>query len=275
MTPVLEFDSIHFTYPGQAQPALRGASLRVPRGVRACVVGHNGSGKSTLFLHANGILRPQRGVVRYAGQSVVYDKKGLRQLRQGVGIVFQNPDDQLFSANVAQDISFGPLNLGLNETEARRRVELAAEMAEVTALLDRPTYALSGGEKARVALAGVIAIDPEVLLVDELTASLDPRMRRQVFAVFHRLVERGKTVLLATHDTAVARYWPDLLVVMDAGRVLAAGEPGTVLADGRVREILVEEPWLEAQPVPVAGQPEDRPNGEALGEAAALLDEQR
>jgi cobalt/nickel transport system ATP-binding protein len=194
-------------------------------------LGCNGSGKSTLFLHCNGILRPRSGVVRFKGEVIHYDRRSLINLRQHVGIVFQNADDQLFSASVAQDISFGPLNLGLTEREARDRVQMAAELCDITDLLDRPTHALSGGQKTRVALAGVLAMDPDVLLADETTASLDPWMRRQVFQVLERLRARGKTIVLATHHIAVARRWADLVAVMDQGQVIALDEPQRIFAD--------------------------------------------
>ncbi|MFH1485911.1 MAG: ABC transporter ATP-binding protein, partial [Chloroflexota bacterium] len=138
MKSILELDNIHYWYPGQETPALKAATLSVPSGCRMAVLGRNGSGKSTLLLHCNGILKPREGTVRLAGRPVAYDRSSLRELRRQVGMVFQNPDDQLFSASVAQDISFGPLNLGLGEQEARHRVQVAAEMCEIADLLDRP-----------------------------------------------------------------------------------------------------------------------------------------
>jgi cobalt/nickel transport system ATP-binding protein len=228
---ILELDSVVYTYPGRAELALDTASVRLPAGRKIAFLGRNGSGKSTLFLHCNGILRPRSGSVRFMGETVNYDRRSLKNLRQRVGIVFQNADDQLFSASVAQDISFGPLNLGLTESEARQRVGEAAELCDVTDLLDRPTHALSGGQKTRVALAGVLAMDPNVLLADEMTANLDPWMRRKVFEVFEQLIARGKTIVLATHHIEVARRWADLVAVMDKGRVIAFGEPDQVFAD--------------------------------------------
>jgi cobalt/nickel transport system ATP-binding protein len=228
---LLHLHNLHYCYPGQSKPALQGATLSLPAGVKVALVGRNGSGKSTLLLHCNGILQPERGAVSLEGRPVRYDRASLRELRRRVGVVFQNPDDQLFSANVAQDISFGPLNLGLSETETQARVTAAAELCNLTDLLNRPTHALSGGEKARVALAGVLAMEPALLVADEVTASLDPWMRRQVFDIFKRLVAQGKTVLLATHDLELARRWADLVVVMVAGRVVAAAPPTQVFAD--------------------------------------------
>jgi cobalt/nickel transport system ATP-binding protein len=210
------------------------------------LLGRNGAGKSTLLLHANGILRPSAGAVLVAGAPLDYSRRGLLAARRQVGLVFQSPDDQLFSASVAQDISFGPLNLGLSVAEARRCVAEAAARCEIAVLLDRPTHALSGGQKARVALAGVLAMEPRVILADEATPGLDPWMRRQVFAIFNRLVAQGTTVLLATHELAVARHWADLVAVMDAGRVVAAAPPAQVFADPALRELLgPASPWDE------------------------------
>jgi cobalt/nickel transport system ATP-binding protein len=238
MTPILEVEGLCYRYPGQAATALLGASMSLPPGQKVAVVGRNGSGKSTLFLHCNGILRPASGVVRFDGRPIAYDRKSLLDLRRRVGIVFQDPEDQLFSASVAQDISFGPLNLGLDTAEVARRVRAAAEMCEMLDLLDRPTHAMSGGQKTRAALAGVLAMDPEVILVDEVTGSLDPWMRRQILGIFEKLVASGKTVVMATHDVNIARRWADVIVVMDAGKVLATDTPETVFADRSLVELI-------------------------------------
>ena len=244
MNPILELDNVVYRYPGQPAPALRGASLSVPAGSKVAIVGRNGSGKSTLFLHCNGVLRPDSGTVLVAGRPVTYDRQSLLELRRRVGIVFQDPEDQLFSASVAQDISFGPLNLGLHEEEIRRRVRVAAEMCEITELLDRPTHAMSGGQKTRAALAGVLAMDPEVLLVDEITGSVDPWMRRQILAIFDRLVSGGTTVIMATHDMRIARGWADLVAVMDSGRVLATDNSEAVFGNRELVELITpEDEW--------------------------------
>jgi cobalt/nickel transport system ATP-binding protein len=179
------------------------------------------------------------------GQPVTYDHRSLSELRRRVGIVFQNADDQLFSASVAQDISFGPLNLGLSTAEARERVRMAAALCDIMDLLDRPTHALSGGQKTRVALAGVLAMDPDVLLADETTASLDPWARRKVFEVLQRLTAQGKTIVLATHHVEVARRWADLVAVMDRGKVIAFDEPGRIFADRTLMDRTgLDQEWI-------------------------------
>ncbi len=245
MKPILELDNLHYTYPGQDTPALRGASLAVPSRCKMAMVGRNGCGKSTLFLHCNGILKPSAGTVRFAGRELSYDRRSLLELRRRVGIVFQNAEDQLFSASVSQDISFGPLNLGLSEPEARSRVQAAAATCEIVHLLERPVHALSAGQKTRVALAGVLAMDPEVLVVDEVLGNLDSWIRSQILVVLQRLVDRGKTVLMSTHDLAVAFNWADVVVVMDDGRVVAADSPERVLSDPDVINLVCPpEPWM-------------------------------
>lgn len=244
---VLELHDVHYRYPGHTRAALRGVTWELPAGARVALIGRNGSGKSTLLLHCNGTLRPDQGEVRLADphcatqwgkcRAVSYDRRGLIDLRRHIGLVFQNPDDQLFSASVAQDISFGPLNLGLSEAEARARVAEAAALCEVEHLLQRPTHALSGGEKTRVALAGVLAMDPAVLIADEVLASLDPWIQRQMFDIFERLVHAGKTVVLATHDLPTALKWADVLAVMHAGQIVASDAPERVCADRAVLQL--------------------------------------
>lgn len=238
------FDNLHYRYPGATTDSLKGVSLDFPDGQRIALLGRNGSGKSTLMLHGNGILRPKQGAVRLNGEAVDYSRASLKLLRRHVGIVFQNADDQLFSASVAQDISFGPLNLGLDESEVRDRVKMAAELCEITALLERPTHALSGGEKTRVALAGILAMDPNVILADEVTSNLDPWMRRQVLCIFQRLAKRGKTIVLATHDLELAQRWADRFIVMDAGSIIADGTQD-VLTNSVVRTCLALDNQME------------------------------
>jgi len=244
MKSILRFEDVSYRYPGHQRLALNGFSLEVPVGEQIAVIGRNGSGKSTFFLHCNGLLRPHAGVVYYDGMPVGYGRDALQLLRQHVGICFQNPDDQLFSASVAQDISFGPLNLNLGEETVKQRVQSSAEFCEISDLLDRPTHALSGGEKARVALAGVLAMEPEVLIVDELMANLDPWVRVHIFDIFRRLHDEGKTILLATHDMAVVERWATFVVVMEQGRVLFAGPAVELFAsDALLVETGLAEIW--------------------------------
>lgn len=238
MENVLEFNQLYYRFPGADKPALNGATLTLTRGKKIVLVGRNGSGKSTLLLHANGILKPESGEVRVLGRPLQYSRKGLVSARQQVGLIFQNPDDQLFSASVEQDISFGAVNLGLTDEEVRDRVASVAAMCEITDLLDRPTHALSGGQKMRVAIAGVLTMNPQVILADEVTAGLDPWMRIHVLESFDRLVKQGVVVLFATHDLNIARFWADEVAVMENGQVTTVGLPTQVFDNPMWREVL-------------------------------------
>ncbi|MGQ9874136.1 MAG: energy-coupling factor ABC transporter ATP-binding protein [Chloroflexus sp.] len=244
MTAALTFVTVSYRFTGHPIPALHRVSLSIEPGQRIALLGRNGAGKSTLLLLAAGILRPHEGQIRLGDTPISYSRSGLRHLRHHVGLVMQSPDEQLFSASVWQDISFGPLNLGLSPAEARCAVHEAAALCEVSDLLDRPTHALSGGQKARVALAGVLAMRPQYLLVDEATSGLDRWARQQIVQVFDRLAAQGKTVVLATHDLALARRWADLVIVLDAGSVAAVGTPARVFADETLRRLIAPpEDW--------------------------------
>ena len=225
----IEFIDIHYGYPGQRMMALNGLSVGFKSGERVALIGRNGGGKSTLMLMANGILKPQQGEVRFNGHAVHYNRRSLSDLRRNVGIVFQNPEEQLFSASVLQDISLGPLNLGLTDDEARVRVMEVAEICELTPLLDRPTHALSGGEKARTALAGILAMEPLFLFADELTNTLDPWMRNQILKILTNLADQGRAVVLATHDWHLARSWSQRVIWLDKGRVYKEGATADIL----------------------------------------------
>lgn len=243
-TPLFAFDNVTYRYSGTEHLALNALTLDLPAHSRIALLGHNGSGKSTLFLHCNGILQPQSGTIYFDGQPLSYRRRDLMRLRQRVGVVFQQADDQLFSANVRQDISFGPLNLGLSFDTSHQRINEVALQCRLSSLLDRPTHALSGGEKARVALAGVLAMHPDVLLVDEPTASLDPPARQQVFAIFNALAAQGKTIILATHELEIAQYWADYVVILQSGVAFAAGSSKEIFANKQLlAQAGLDKPW--------------------------------
>jgi cobalt/nickel transport system ATP-binding protein len=209
---------------------LDGASLTVPAGRRLAVLGANGSGKTTLLRCLSGALAPSSGAVTVDGVAVEYSRRGLRRHRQEVQLVLQDPDDQLFSASVAQDVSFGPLNLGLDESAVRARVAEALHLLAVDSLADRPTHQLSYGERKRVAIAGAVAMRPCVLLLDEPTAGLDPSAVAETLAALARLQEHDSTVVMSTHDVDLALRWADeIAVVVD--RAVVQGRPEDVLAD--------------------------------------------
>ena len=218
---LLELDHVVFRYP-DGGVGLAGCSLAIGRGSRNALIGANGSGKTTLFQHCNGLLRPQSGVVRYAGVALDYSRGGLRELRSRVGLVFQNPDHQLFSASVAEDVSFGPLNLGLTQDVVRRRVDDALAAVGMAGHADKAVHNLSFGQKKRVCIAGVLAMEPELLILDEPMAGLDQRMRGELLAVLDGLHDRGITLLLATHDVDFAYRWAQRIHLIDDGACTAS-----------------------------------------------------
>lgn len=227
---IIEAENVTFSYP-DGTVALRNLSLALPAGRRTAILGANGCGKSTLFLQLCGILRPTSGVVRLAGAPIRYDSAGLNELRRRVGLVFQDPDSQLFASSVRQDISFGPLNLGWSEETVRQKVAQAVRDAQIEELAERPTHLLSHGQKKRVAIAGILAMEPDVIVADEPTAGLDPEMTARLMALLNRLHEQGRTVVISTHDVEMALAWADHVIVLRRGELLAEGRPQDVFRD--------------------------------------------
>ena len=227
----------------RGRPVLDGASLTVPAGRRLAVLGANGSGKTTLLRCLSGALKPTAGAVSVDGAQLEYSRRGLRAHRQEVQLVLQDPDDQLFSASVAQDVSFGPLNLGLAEDEVRARVAEALQLLAVDALADRPTHQLSYGERKRVAIAGAVAMRPCVLLLDEPTAGLDPSAVAEALAALRRLQEADSTVVMSTHDVDLALRWADEVAVV-ADRRVVQGPPEELLGDDELlARARLDRPW--------------------------------
>ena len=239
---IIETENLCYTYEGNDRRALDGVSVKIRRGRKVAFMGGNGSGKSTLFLCLNGILRPESGRVIIDGIPVKYNRKGLLDVRKKVGIVFQEPDNQLFSASVYQEISFGILNLGADEETARREVERVMEEVGITAFSDRPAHALSGGQKKQVAIADILVMHPEVMILDEPAAALDPKHTRIVEAIIDRLTDKGITVLMATHDMDYAFAWADEIILMKDGQVIKEGSPGEVCGDREALERTNLEP---------------------------------
>jgi cobalt/nickel transport system ATP-binding protein len=226
------------------RPVLDGADLAVPAGRRLAVLGANGSGKTTLLRCLSGGLRPLAGAVTVDGVPLEHSRRGLRAHRQEVQLVLQDPDDQLFSASVAQDVSFGPLNLGLPEDAVRARVAEALDLLAVGHLAGRPTHQLSFGERKRVAIAGAVAMRPCVLLLDEPTAGLDPSAVAETLAALARLQEHDSTVVMSTHDVDLALRWADeVAVVVD--RTVVQGPPEDLLGDDVLLDrARLERPWV-------------------------------
>lgn len=230
MSVILETKHLTYGYD-EEQLAIQDLSMQIEAGKTSAVLGANGAGKSTLFLHLNGILKPDHGEVLFHEKPISYGKKGLRELRSKVGIVFQNPDDQLFSASVYQDISFGAVNMGLPKEEVHRRVEQIMEQIGITDLKERPTHSLSFGQKKRVSFAGIMVMQPEVIILDEPTAGLDPVGVSELMHLLQDVCrEQHTTVLLSTHDIDVVPIYADHVFVMDGGKLLAQGLPKEIFA---------------------------------------------
>lgn len=229
--PALLVERLAYAYPDGHQ-ALFGVDLRVRPGERVAVLGPNGAGKTTLVLHLNGVLSGGSGRIEVAGLPVT--RPNLREIRRRVGIVFQDPDDQLFMPTVAEDVAFGPANFGLSGAELDARVGQALDAVGMTAQADRSPLHLSGGQRRRVALATVLACDPEILVLDEPSSNLEPVARRELAEV---LLGLGRTMLMVTHDLPYALQLCPRSVLIDEG---------VVIADGPTREILAETELLAA-----------------------------
>lgn len=237
MSALLEADAVDVGF--HDHNVLRGASVRVTRGARIALLGANGSGKTTLLKALSGALRPDAGAVSFDGQRLAHDRSSLRTHRRRVQLVLQDPDDQLFSADVTQDVSFGPLNLGLDEPTARGRVDEALRLLSITHLAERPTHQLSYGERKRVAIAGAVAMRPEVLLLDEPTAGLDPAGVTELMSTLEGL---DTTVVLATHDVDLALSWAEEVAVVCGGEV-RQGSPSLLLDADLIGAARLRRPW--------------------------------
>ncbi len=231
MNPALEAVRVRYTYPN-GHDALREVSIEVEAGAKVALVGPNGAGKSTLLLMANGLLRPTAGEMRLFGEPFRYDRRSLREIRRRVGLVLQNSDAQLFAPTVYQDVAFGPLNLGLAGADVRLAVTDALAAVGLRGFESRPPHLLSGGEKKAVAIAGVLAMHPEVLVFDEPTSALDPASALEVMELLDELNASGTTIVVSTHDVELAYGWADRVVLMDGGRVLHQGRPDEVFLNG-------------------------------------------
>jgi len=224
-------EHLHYTYPDGTE-ALRGVELTVEPGAKVAIVGPNGAGKSTLLLHLNGILGGGHG--RVTVDDTVVGPETAKQVRAAVGLVFQDPDDQLFSPTVGEDVAFGPIHMGVPEAEIHHRVERALDAVGMGGMGARVPHHLSLGQRKRISVATVLAMDPSVLVFDEPTAGLDPRGRRELMGV---MASRPETLLVSTHDLAMVAESLPRTVILDEG---------VVVADGPSVELLEDEPLLEA-----------------------------
>lgn len=262
---ILKIQELHYKYP-DGTGALKGVNMEIRKGKTTAVLGGNGAGKSTLFLNLNGILKPSSGNVLFNEKPIDYTRKGLMSLRKSIGIVFQDPDNQLFSASVYQDVSFGVVNMKLPQDEIRRRVEAAINRTGISHLKDRPTHSLSFGQKKRVAIAGVLAMEPEILVLDEPTAGLDPLGVSDIMKLLKETQrELGISIIISTHDIDIVPLFCDYAYVMKEGRVILEGTPKQIFSEkellrnanlrlpriGHLMEILKEKDDFDFDDIPV------------------------
>lgn len=230
MSSIIQLENVHYTYPGDELPSLCGVSLSIEKGSFVAVLGHNGSGKSTLAKHMNAILVPDSGKVHVNGIDTA-DEEKILDIRRTVGMVFQNPDNQIVANVVEEDVAFAPENLGVAPEEIRRRVDNALRQVDMYDFRLHAPHLLSGGQKQRVAIAGVIAMEPEVIVLDEPTAMLDPKGRCEVIDTVTKLCrEKGITIVLITHHMSEC-IDADRVVVMSNGYIAADGTPQAVFSE--------------------------------------------
>lgn len=219
---MLEARNITFSYDDGTE-ALNNVNLKVDKGDIVALLGKNGAGKSTLFLHFNGILRPDNGEIIIDGEKLKYDKKSLIKFRQKVGLVFQNPDDQIFAPSVEEDVAFGPLNLKLPMEEVQKRVHEALERVGMAGFEKKAPHHLSGGQKKRVAIAGILAMKPEIMVFDEPTAGLDPKGASKIINLLKELNEQGITIIISTHDVDLVPQYANKVYVLHEGEIIGDG----------------------------------------------------
>ncbi len=271
---IIETNNITYRYPDGTE-ALKTVNFEAEEGKIVALLGPNGAGKSTLFLHFNGILRPYSGNVLVDREEIKYNKKDLMRVRQKVGIVFQNPDDQLFAPTVLEDVAFGPMNLGLSKEEVEMRVKEALERVGMEGFEKKPPHHLSGGQKKRVAIAGILAMKPKIMVLDEPTSGLDPKGASQILKLLYNLNKEGMTIIISTHDVDLVPLYAYKVYIISEGEIIKEGNPQEVFEDvktirdanlrlpriAHLMEILQKEDEL----------PFDRPYPLTIGEARRKL----
>ncbi|MDW7732714.1 MAG: ATP-binding cassette domain-containing protein [Methanolobus sp.] len=221
---ILETKNLTFSYP-DGTVALDDISVKIEEGKKIAFVGRNGSGKSTLFLSMNGTHRPKKGEILFHGKPLKYDSKSLREVRKNIGIVFQNSDDQIFAPTIYQDVAFGPTNLDYSKEKVQEIAHKTLEYVGLMHLKDKPPHHLSGGQKKRVAIAGIVAMDPEIIILDEPLANLDPVGADEVMDLLNEQSYFGKTIIISTHDVDLAYSWADYVFLMNEHKIISEGTP--------------------------------------------------
>lgn len=230
---IVSVRNLRYSYGGERE-ILKGINVDIEEGQRVAVTGTNGAGKSTFFLNLNGVLEADEGEVYFRGKKMTREKKDLMELRRGIGIVFQDADNQIIATTVMGEVSFGPMNLRLPKEEVESRVNEALEYMNISDFKERAPHYLSGGEKKRVTIADIIAMHSEVMIFDEPTAALDPVNVIALEAVLEKLYRQGKTILVSTHDLDFAYRWAERIIVFCDGQIIADGVPEEVFRNEEV-----------------------------------------
>lgn len=243
---VLKTNDLNYVYHDGVH-AIKDVNIEIKKGKKIAIMGPNGAGKSTLFLHFNGLNEPASGNIEIDGKKMEYDKDSLSEIRQKVGVVFQNPTDQLFAPNVKEDVAFGPMNLGLSIEEVEKRTKEALEMVGMTSSENKPPHHLSGGQQKRVAIAGIIAMKPEIMILDEPTAGLDPQGVEQILNILNKLNEEGMTIVISSHDVEMINEFADQIFVLKDGEIIVDGTPDEIFANHELLEIANLKPPKTAE----------------------------
>lgn len=226
----LETKNLTFTYPDGTQ-ALKGVNIKIKKGEKIAIMGPNGAGKSTLFSHFNGLTEPTSGHVEIDGKKIIFEREELLKVRQKVGIVFQDPNDQLFAPTVKEDVAFGPMNLGLDYDEVKRRITESLEMVGMSGFEEKTPHHLSGGQQKRVAIAGIIAMKPDIMILDEPTAGLDPEGVDKVLNILNDLNKDGMSIVISSHDIEMVNQFADKIFVLYSGQIIAEGDKHQIFSD--------------------------------------------
>ncbi len=226
----LETKNLSYTYHDGTE-ALKNVNIKIKKGEKIAIMGPNGAGKSTLFSHFNGLSEPTSGHVEIEGEKIVFEREELLKVRQKVGIVFQDPNDQLFAPTVKEDVAFGPMNLGLDYEEVERRIGEALEMVGMTGFEEKTPHHLSGGQQKRVAIAGIIAMRPDIMILDEPTAGLDPEGVDKVLNILNNLNKEGMSIVISSHDIEMVNHFADKIFVLYDGEIIAEGDRHQIFSD--------------------------------------------
>jgi len=227
---IIETNNVTYEYPDGTK-ALEEVNFNAEEGKIVALLGPNGAGKSTLFLHFNGILRPTKGSLVVDGEKLKYEKKDLLKIRQKVGIVFQNPDDQLFAPTVLEDVAFGPMNMGLSNEDVEKRVKESLTRVGMEGYEKKAPHHLSGGQKKRVAIAGILAMKTKIMELDEPTSGLDPKGASQILRLLYQLNSEGMTIVISTHDVDLVPIYASKVYIISQGKIIKEGNPQEVFED--------------------------------------------